>query len=188
MWLKSISACTLCFAIGCSSDPLIDSPNEAPIADAKVIVNGMAMEQARDGSIAALTFPFTGAPVMVTLDGTGSRDPDGEIVSYRWLSGTRIPDAGAPRPWTPDAGVPAPFWRVPAAGGERPWPAPVAAPSVELGEGAWAFTLWVADDDGAWSSSDTIRFTIGRAGGATSDGGVLRATLLSLDGGADGGR
>jgi hypothetical protein len=187
MWLKSISVCTLCSAVGCSSDPLIDLPNEAPVADAKVIVNGVAMEQARDGSIAALTFPFSGAPLTVTLDGTGSRDPDGEIVSFRWLSGTRIPDAGAPRPWTADAGVPEPFWRVIASDGESPWPAPVAAPSVELGEGAWAFTLWVADDDGAWSSSDTVRFTIGRASGAMSDGGVARSTLRLLDGGIDGG-
>jgi hypothetical protein len=171
-------ALTVTLSLSCADDPLIEAFNEVPIADAKVLVNGAAMEQTRDGSIAALAFPFTGQPVTVTLDGTSSHDLDGKVVGYRWLSGTRIPDAGIPRPWGLDAGVAEPYWRWDPAGEDPGWPSDVAAPTVQLGEGTWTFSLWVMDDRGAWSSPDSIRFTIARPAGTEGS-----TTLAGLDAG-----
>jgi hypothetical protein len=73
---------------------------------------------------------------------------DGTIVAYRWLSATP-PDAGAGRE---------------LAQGEQPgWPDDVAQPRVTLGEGAWAFSLWVTDNEGAVSDPDTIKLIVGEA-------------------------
>jgi hypothetical protein len=184
-WLlrSAAVALTVTLPVACADDPLIEAFNEIPIADAKVLVNGAAMEQTRDGSIAALAFPFSGEPVTVTLDGTSSHDLDGKIAGYRWLSGTRIPDAGIPRPWGLDAGAPEPYWRSEPAGEDPGWPSDVAAPTVQLGEGTWTFSLWVVDNRGAWSSPDSIRFTIGRATGA---GGST--ALVGMDAGVAGAR
>ena len=173
--------------VACYDDPLIEDFNEIPTADAKVLVNGAPMEQARDGSIAALAFPYDGSPVAVTLDGTGSRDPDGLVAGYRWLSGTRIPDAGIPRPWGIDGGAPEPYWRSAPDADPSGWPADVAAPTVQLGQGTWTFTLWVVDDRGAWSSPDSIRFTVGEPSAATGDAGVA-GPLLGFDAGLPGPR
>ncbi|HKP60045.1 MAG TPA: hypothetical protein VJV78_25145, partial [Polyangiales bacterium] len=38
---------------------------------------------------------YAGQPLKVTLTGTGSKDPDGQIMKYRWLSGKRKPGTGA---------------------------------------------------------------------------------------------
>ena len=169
-------------AVGCQLDPTIDEFNGLPIADAKVLINGVAMDQKPDGSIAELNVPFDGTPVAVTLDGTASQDPDGQITGYRWLSGTRIPDAGAPRPWLPDAGTPVPFWRSVPAGEASSWPSDEAMPTVVLGEGTFSFSLWVLDDRGGWSSPDTIRFSVGR-GRPADDAGTAMPVRIGMDAG-----
>lgn len=163
------------FAVaGCQSGRLIAPFDEAPVADAKVLKMGTAIEQARDGSIAELVFPYDGAPVAITLDGSASYDPDGKIVSYRWLSAVRIPDAGLPMPWLPDAGPPAPFLRMPPTEGALD----EVSPTIMVGAGVWAFSLWVLDDQGAWSSPDTIRFIVGDPPSPPRDGGANDASVL----------
>jgi hypothetical protein len=161
--------------MACETGPQLEQYNELPIADAKALKNGMPVEQMRDGSLADLIFPYDGMPVAITLDGASSFDPDGKITAYHWLSGTRIPDAGLPPPWTPDAGPPLPFLRKPPPDGALTG----ASPTITLGPGVWAFSLWVKDDRGSWSSPDTIRLIVGdpppvpRDGGVAGDGGML---------------
>lgn len=171
----------------CETGPQLEQYNELPVADAKVLKNGVPVEQMRDGSLADLIFPYEGVPVAITLDGTSSYDPDpgGKIVAYHWLSGTRIPDAGVPPPWTPDAGTPQPFWRKPPPDGALT----EVSPTVMLGAGVWAFSLWVKDDRGSWSSPDTIRLIVGepppvpRDGGVAGDGGMVPDSGIATDAG-----
>lgn len=171
----------------CETGPQLEQYNELPVADAKVLKNGLPVEQMRDGSIADLVFPYEGVPVAITLDGTSSFDPDpgGKIVAYQWLSGTRIPDAGLPPPWTPDSGTPMPFLRKPPPETGLT----EVSPTVMVGAGLWAFSLWVKDDRGSWSSPDTIRFYVGepppvpRDGGVASDGGMVPDAGLAADAG-----
>ena len=165
----------------CGYDPLVGEFNDEPLAVAQASVDGHLLEEERDGALAVI--PFADAPVTVTLDGSGSRDSNGKIVAYRWLSATRIGDAGAPRPWTLDAGAPESFWRWTPPDKALPWPASVVSPTVELGEGTWAFTLWVVDDQGAWSGPDTVRFVIGRADVPLGDAGTATAGASGLDAG-----
>jgi len=141
---------------GCREDPLIKPPNLAPVADARVIRDGASINARTDGGSAALAFDFTGTPVAITLDGSQSYDPDGTIVTYRWLSGTLQPEGGTPSP--DDSGT-MHRWVPP---GEAPnWPGDMMQPQVSLGEGIWSFTLWVVDNGGAISEPDTIKITIG---------------------------
>jgi hypothetical protein len=145
---------------GCRDDPVIGDTNLMPVAEARVISRtGESVDETTDGG--SLTFDFAGAPVAITLDGTHSRDPDGPNglpVHYRWLSGTLTSalaaDAGS------DAAAPPPErWVPPDAGPD--WPADEQRPTVQLGEGIWSFTLWVADDKGSYSEPDTITVTVG---------------------------
>jgi hypothetical protein len=95
-------------------------------------------------------------PVAITLDASQSHDPDGTVKTHRWLSGTAAGDGGIPLPggmgvsnrWVP-------------AGSPIDWPDDVAMPEVTLDMGIWSFTLWVIDDGGAISTSDTVKITIG---------------------------
>ena len=99
---------------GCLIDDGIDI-NQAPTANA-----GPDQQLAYDGT-----------PVRVRLDGSHSKDPDGKIAAYRWLSGERLPDAGPPgRAGEVDRGH-------------------TARPTVELEAGTHVFTLWVTDNHGA---------------------------------------
>jgi hypothetical protein len=165
-WIALCSWATA--AAACQTGELIEPFNELPVADAKLRKDGMLVEQAPDGSLADLIFPFAGVPVAITLDGTSSRDPDGKIAGYRWLSGTRTPDAGLPPPWTPDSGTPVPFLRRPPPEGALT----EASPTMMVGAGVWAVSLWVIDERGAWSSPDTIRFIVGDPPAAPRDGGA----------------
>ena len=140
---------------GCREDPTIKPANQPPVADARVLRDGKSVNERTDGA-AALKFDFSGTPVAITLDASKSYDSDGSITTYRWLSGNLAGDGGIPlasgmgvsRRWVPD--------------GESPdWPDDVVAPSVELGQGIWAFTLWVIDNGGAISTPDTLRITVG---------------------------
>lgn len=93
-------------------------------------------------------YPFDGKPVEVKLDGSGSRDMDGKIVSYRWI-GTSLVDGGV--------GLEEP------EGEEAGWPEDVKQPIVVLGEGTWSFSLWVTDDKGAISNPSEIHLIVGDA-------------------------
>jgi hypothetical protein len=139
-------------SLGCADEAIIRDFNDLPIAVATVVdpVTGTTLDVGPDGGLAPVTFPYAGSPVRIVLDARGSRDPDGEITTYRWLSGTRTPDAGVPARLIPIAQAPE-------------WPADEAMPVVDLGPGLWTFTLWVRDQRGAWSVPDTIRVVIGSA-------------------------
>lgn len=175
-----LSALLLVPVAGCSGDALVREFNVTPIAEATVIhpQSGAMVQAGADGSLAPVTFPYEGVPVRLVLDGSGSRDPDGELREYRWLSGTRAPA---------DAGVTPLGARRVAAGADAGWPADEVMATVELGPGVWTFTLWVRDDDQAWSDPDSIRVVIGAspttpasaagALGAAMDGGIRTATL-----------
>jgi hypothetical protein len=142
---------------GCNSDLSITPANQIPVADARVIRNGVSVNGRMDGGAAALMFNLTGTSVTVTLDGSQSYDTDGTVVAYRWLSATPPPDGGiASLP--DDAGVT--HRSVPPGAGPN-WPGNVKQPPVQLGEGIWSFSLWVTDDRGAVSAPDTIKLTIG---------------------------
>src|SRR5262249_14230995 len=129
--------------------------NQPPIADARVLVDGKGVNERTDGPD-ALKFGYSGAPVTLTLDASKSSDPDGKITAYRWLSGTTAPDGGIPLPngmGGSRRGVP--------LGAAPDWPEDVVAPQIELDKGIWAFSLWVVDDEGAISTPDSIKITIG---------------------------
>jgi hypothetical protein len=140
----------------CGRDLSINPTNQIPIADARIIRNGQSTNGSGDGGAALLEFPFTGTPVSVTLDGSHSHDPDGTIASYRWLSGTLAPDGGTDLP--NEGGV---LHRWVPPGEPSNWPGTSVSPQVELGMGAWSFTLWVVDNEGAISAPSTITVTVG---------------------------
>jgi len=163
-----------CFALGCSDEALIREFNDVPLAVATVYdpISGATLDVAPDGGLAPLTFPYAGAPVRIILDARGSRDPDGQITSYRWLSGTRTPDGGVPGRLVP-------------AGQPVDWPADEVMPAVELGPGLWTFTLWVRDERDAWSVPDTLRVVIGSPVAARADdAGTAPLGLSGMDAGA----
>jgi hypothetical protein len=110
----------------------------------------------------------------VTLDGSGSEDPDGEIVDYEWRYTGDPRGDEAPDPMG-DAGMPDPL----AALGFEPRPdfCPDAEPeewvlvperwcelepdgeaevTLELPTGVHRFTLWVTDDDGNVAADSVI--------------------------------
>jgi hypothetical protein len=120
---------------------------------------------------------LSGASVELTLDGSESYDPDGEIVYYEWRytgapTGFELPpdlDASAPidpiaellnRPSfclepDPDAGIllPERYCFLPANSGNP------ARSTVTLEPGGYRFTLWVKDDDGK-ASADTLEVLV----------------------------
>lgn len=118
----SIIAVTILFICGCKINATIDR-NQPPVAKA-------GEDQ---------TIPFNGEPVTVTLDGSGSSDPDGKIEAYIWLSADLAAEGGR----------------------SGPDPDDVVSPSVTLGQGTWTFTLWVKDDEGSVSDPDSVVITVG---------------------------
>jgi hypothetical protein len=140
------SLCVLGF--GCRENYVDDTTNRLPVAVARALdSSGMPADSSVNHGLGPI-FPFAGKAIEVTLDGTASHDLDGTIVAYRWLSATS-PDAGAGR-------------KLPQ-GDEPGWPDDVKQPRVELGEGVWAFSLWVTDNQGAVSDPDTIKLIVGDA-------------------------
>jgi hypothetical protein len=121
-----VVACTAVTSSGCRDAPLAENvdSNMAPIAHA--------------GPMQAVE--YAGSPVTVKLDGSGSIDPDGTIVTYRWLSGN-----------SPDGGT----------GRSGPNPADEISPTVTLDAGVWVFTLWVIDDEGAASEPSAVMIKVG---------------------------
>jgi hypothetical protein len=152
-WLLA-ALCVL--GLGCGETYVDDGTNRLPVAIARALdSSGMLVDSNANNGLGPI-FPFAGKAIEVTLDGTASNDMDGTIAEYRWLSGTR-PDAGAGRELPP---------------GEQPgWPEDVPQPRVQLGEGAWTFSLWVTDNQGAVSEPDTIKLIVGDA--PAVDAGVM---------------
>jgi hypothetical protein len=142
---------------GCdNTDIVIPNLKPSPIADARVLRNGQSFNAQMDGGLAELTFPFTGTPVTVTLDGSHSYSPDGTIVAYHWFSGTLAPEGGTELP--NEGGV---LLRWVPPGAPPNWPGDAEQPQVSLGEGIWSFDLWVVDSQGATSDPSTITVTVG---------------------------
>jgi hypothetical protein len=163
----------VCILSACADEAIIREFNDLPVAVATVFdpATGATLDVAPDGGLAPVTFPYAGTPVRIVLDARGSRDPDGHITSYRWLSGTR----------TPDAGVPA---RLVPPGQPSDWPGDEVMPAVDLGPGLWTFSLWVRDERDAWSVPDTIRVVIGSvAAPRPADAGSTALGLLGMDAG-----
>lgn len=162
-----------CLLSACADEAIIQEFNDLPVALATVFdpATGATLDVAPDGGLLPVTFPYAGTPVRIVLDARGSRDPDGRITNYRWLSGTRTPDAGVPARQVP-------------AGQPPEWPGDEVMPTVDLGPGSWTFTLWVRDDRGAWSVPDTIRVVIGSSTAARpADAGTTALGLLGMDAG-----
>jgi hypothetical protein len=141
-------------ASACREDPGIKPPHQLPVADARVLRDGVSTNGKDDA--AALTFAYSGMPVAITLDGSQSYSSSSTIVTYRWLSGTLAPEGGTPLP--DDSGV---MLRWAPPGAPPNWPGDVKQPQVSLDQGIWFFTLWVIDDSGAISDPDTIKITVG---------------------------
>ncbi len=156
-----VLALALGFATACRESRLVMTPNRTPTALAQVIgPDGKAARSAQ--------FDYSGQDVEVTLDGSGSDDMDGAIVTYRWLSGNPVPPDGGLGNLSTEKTLPDGSVKVTNAGGryvpdgEMPnWPDDVAKPTVKLGEGTWTFVLWVIDDRGGVSDPSTVTITIG---------------------------
>ena len=114
-------------AFGCRDAPLSENVNSntTPIAHA--------------GAMQVLE--YDGSPIAIRLDGSGSADPDGTVVSYRWLSGTAATGGGLGR--------------------VGPDPQDVVSPTVTLDAGLWIFTLFVTDDEGGVSQPSAVMIRVG---------------------------
>lgn len=124
--VRTLAACLVVVWGGaCMTDGTI-KPNNAPMANA-----------GEDQQV-----PFDGSPASVTLDGSGSRDPDGTVTSYIWASAEPSDEDAGARPRGPN-------------------PADKKKPTVELAEGQWTFQLWVEDDEGAISLPDYVTILVG---------------------------
>jgi hypothetical protein len=148
---------------GCGDNLALPPANIQPVADARVVGSDSKMP----------SFEYDGSKLSITLDGRHSEDPDGKIVTYRWLSAT-VP----PAPANPQAGADAasadpvadggrdessaPSGRWVPEGEDPAWPADEARPEVMLDEGVYSFTLWVVDDGGKVSDPSTVTITISR--------------------------
>lgn len=122
--------CLAWLAAGCRQDPQLASINLAPLANAGA-----------DQQVAS-----AGATTKVSLDGSGSSDPDGQITAYRWFNATGKVDGGV---------------AFPAGQSDAAWPEDAVKPELELPDGVWSFSLWVVDEDGAVSEPSTVKITVG---------------------------
>lgn len=121
---------------------LVPDRGLVPRADARV--------EGHEGKL--VTLAYAGEPVVLTLDASHSSDSDGQITRYRWLSGTRAPAAGSGG-----------SLRAVPEGAEPDWPDDVEKTELTLGEGTYAFSLWVSDDQGMVSTPDLLRVEIAPA-------------------------
>ena len=141
--------CTLTAA--CADNLDIPETNVTPLAVARLLNDPSPMPSVTLSGTAALE---------LTLDASKSRDPDGSIRSYRWLSATKLGDltasdggdAGAEEStaarWVPD-GEPA------------DWPDDIEQPQIRLqAPGNYSFSLWVIDDRGRISDVSTLTIRV----------------------------
>lgn len=152
-------------AIGCDPGLGVPQANRPPTADARVM--GMEGQNA--------VIDYRGTPVEITLDGSNSKDLDGTIKTYRWLSGTKKAGGGmaaagsggsAGSAAADEDGGTAPAggltrW-VPTGAGEN-WPEDIAQPKVTLPEGEYIFVLWVIDEKNVTSQPSTLNVTVAAA-------------------------
>jgi hypothetical protein len=152
-----LSLTLLCAALGgaCADNLQIEVTNLKPSARARVLGNDSLNP----------SFVLSGATLELTLDGTGSSDPDGTIRTYRWASATPqsefapaasatdaddagVTDLSSHRRWVPSGAAP-------------DWPEDIAQPMLTLpAAGNYAFTLWVIDDDGLVSDPSTLNVVV----------------------------
>jgi hypothetical protein len=128
---------------GCRQQLVVES-NDPPVADARAVDPATDMPTETMIEVA-----YSGTPVTITLDGSASRDAEGSVARYRWLSSTVDSDAG--------------LSRVVPAGQTGDWPADTERVDVMLEEGEWVFNLWVVDDEGLVSKPDQITVKVGGA-------------------------
>ena len=128
------------------------SPNAEPIADAgadrRLVTGGL-----------------------VTLDGSGSRDPDGTGVTYSWMRATGA-DRGTGAPVTLSSG---------SIAAQRTFTA--VTPDAGADDETYGFTLTVTDDDNA-THDDTVTITVNAPPKADAglDQTVAPNVLVNLDG------
>lgn len=115
----------------CAQPESVPDPNSAPRADAGPDQTVTLMAGTAD----------------VTLDGSGSTDSDGIIVTYRWLSAVKRTD-GEPGRLVPE-------------GEDADWPDDEVRPEVSLPMGLWVFSLQVIDDQGVTSVAETVTIDVG---------------------------
>ncbi len=129
------------FGAGCSN---FEIENNAPIAKAQALVNGVVINLADP-------IPYMGTPVSITLDATASTDDDGEIVSALWLATDASPTERYAGNGLVDSGTLTAFAADPAPGIQS---------IVTLGEGTYQYSVWVTDDGKLTSEPATIMFTV----------------------------
>ena len=131
-----------CLVAACADNLEVPETNVTPVAVARVLDDDRIMP----------SFSFSGPTLELTLDASQSRDLDGSIASYRWLSATQLQDSDAgpvdPKRWVPE--------------GERAdWPEDVQQPIVRLpAPGTYSFSLWVTDDGGRVSDPSTLTIEV----------------------------
>jgi hypothetical protein len=161
---KILLTCVLLWLAGCADNLQVPRTNITPIADARVL-----NQDERTVMLAA----SGGGTTSVTLDGSHSRDADGSVARYRWLSstlrgldggpaGADRADADGGTPDTAGAAAKPPPGRWIPQGADPGWPDDVAQPQVTLGPGDYEFTLWVIDDRGEVSEPSTITIVVSR--------------------------
>jgi len=155
----------------CADNLQVQPANLRPVAIAGVVGSDTATPR----------FDYDGRKLAVKLDGSRSRDPDGKIATYRWLSGTLASKAGMQLNAGASAGMStgasaggsaangggagarssAPVRWVPE-GEPASWPGDTEQPEVMLDEGVYSFTLWVIDERGQISDPSTVTITVSR--------------------------
>jgi hypothetical protein len=176
----------LLFVISCHSALPVADPNQYPIADARVAgMEGKAVSLEYHGQPVAVMLDasnshdpggsivtyrwLSGTPAKPPAAGTGGAAGTGAA----GMSAAGTGAAGMSAAGTGAAGMSAAGSAAAGSGGaksasgrwvppgESPdWPADQETVTVMLGEGEYSFVLWVIDNQGAVSMSDTIKVTI----------------------------
>lgn len=142
MVFARIAAVSCILFIACQDEGglLVPDRGLVPRADARVLGHDEK----------AVIIAYEGQAVTLSLDASHSKDPDGSLAKFRWLSATASAAAGSGA------------LRSVPEGAEPSWPDDVEQPQVTLEEGSYAFSLWVIDDRGLVSAPDTIRIEVGQ--------------------------
>jgi hypothetical protein len=150
--------------LGCRENPQI-KPRDIPIAMAAATGDDVEPLTNSDDEpiLGQYVAAYGGDPVEVTLDGSGSTDRDGVIVTYRWLSATEDPDAGG---------------RLVPGDEDSDWPADERRSRVQLDQGTWSFSLWVIDDEGLVSDPSSVTITVAGEDSAGCDPATCAAPAL----------